>query len=868
MADPYDKPGTLPDNDELRRRTGIIRDDEQGIDARAAAAADSPEQLAEREGLFNAGGDGPAKGAKAAKAGELKSAEQAPGNQLYNPEGDKRGGLRGRLQNARGRASKLAQNKWLVGGILGGGSGVVVLLILLVLLAGSLKIPHLAQNIAAYQMARLSRQYSRAALRVTDESLAVATTNDRTYSKLQDKYRGAKTKTAETFSKLDKYRASKVMQNLQANNNLQLTYQRRGISGSPRLIGITLSDSTHLAPKQGLTRFVPGLREAIDFKNNVTYSKTVAPDLIAALRANDIGPIVRGQVAKRIRQQLGIGLVAWTLGKYSGKTEAKARLQVARDMYEKMKARNLDTPVSEPIKKGVETATEAAEETINDDKKLQATINNGGASPGVKSAITKALQATKVTTALKFANPVYAMAMPACIIYDGSLENSGPTIDNQTRQQQAAFYFIESAADQQKNGSTPGADDSGLATAVGATNALLGDVDKSNAIVRSAGGSVNPVSSVSAEAGAGGEFTLLDATPGIPGPVASTIESIAGKACPKLTNIWFATSFAALNIGITVLTGGTVGGAEKAAGTAATKVIEKEAANFATRFILKSKAVSGTAGKLIYDTGKSAAKITAATVVAKLVVASRAGQVNSGFAQDADLANIADAGAFIHAGEIERQGLGGRALTQKEATQSSDADRVYIAQQNSRQSFYSRYISTNNANSLLSKTAMAVGGSFNGSVSKTILKLGAIIIKPLTYLGDLLMPFNGHAKAAINDSSYGNVTFGWSEDEEALIDSSNSYEPLENQGILDASGKEDAINKKYGKCFTETLGTLLAEGDIQRDSDGNVLEAKGLCSPKNLGVKNPNYGDLVFRWRLAKSYDTALDQLTDMQNVD
>jgi len=108
-------------------------------------------------------------------------------------------------------------------------------------------------------------------------------------------------------------------------------------------------------------------------------------------------------------------------------------------------------------------------------------------------------------------NPIYAVALPICIVYDGSMDQAGPTIDNQTTQQQATYYYVASAADQQKNGSMSNEAAPELASAVGALNTDLGDTSKTNAQIRASGGTVNTSSSVSAEASATGDFTLLNA---------------------------------------------------------------------------------------------------------------------------------------------------------------------------------------------------------------------------------------------------------------------------------------------------------------------------------------------------------------------
>jgi len=116
---------------------------------------------------------------------------------------------------------------------------------------------------------------------------------------------------------------------------------------------------------------------------------------------------------------------------------------------------------------------------------------------------------------------------------------------------------------------------------------------------------------------------------------------------------------------------------------------------------------------------------------------------------------------------------------------------------------------------------------------------------------------------------------------------------LANQQILDNSGQEATVAGDYAKCFgyvydesgngsydptdpasnikpdeAGTIGSLLQSGDITRDTSGNVVDDKSkLCSPINLGPHNPTKGDLVFRWRLAMSYNNTLDQLAGVQNV-
>jgi hypothetical protein len=791
----------------------------------------------------------------------------------YTPGNIKKKGFRGTIQGlSRSRKALLV-------GCAGGGGGLIALILLLFLLASSLKIPNLVQNITTYEFARVTRQYSESANRITTEKLAADAMEERSWTTaLKDKYQSLRNN---TWGKFDKYRPQQVMKNLSSENNFQLTYRRTGLTGRPQLVGVTLNDETHLAIQSSAkTRFVPGLNSLIDFKNNVSLSKRLAPALDTALRDKDIGPIIRGSVAKKIRQELGINLVAWTLGKFQGKDAQQARLEEARQ-----KAATIDekTPPNDAVlssnKEAISDAEEATQETLKDDKKLQAAINNNGVSTSVKDAISKAIAKTPLQDVVGVINPIYGVAVPVCIVYDGSLDHSGPTIDNQTRQQVAAYSYLASADAQQRAGSQDSdpANATALATAINATNDDVGDISDANAIKRANGETVDTSGSISPEASAGGEFTLLDATPGIPSGFASLANNFAGKVCPAVTNIYLGIGLGIANIGVGIFTGGSSEIGEGTAEAAATQVLDNASANLASRMLTTSITKLGKVRDLLFDTAKSGTKIAAATVVAKLIVNSQAGTINGGLTQGKALADEADSGAGIYAGMLEQQQMYGRPLTQSEVAQSDQADQQTVMAMNSSKSMYERYLATDNSFSLLSRMAMAVSGNMSNSFLRSLVSIASTLLHPLTYFGSFATSLTSSAHAAANDTHYGNVQFGWSEAEENLIDSNESYSSsLENQAALDASGQEDAIANVYSKCFTESIGDALSSGDIQRDSAGNVLPDKGLCSPNNLGPTNNDpsspcgtsgCGDLVFRYRLAMQYSNTLDQLTNLQDV-
>ncbi|MEO8104916.1 MAG: hypothetical protein ABI602_01100 [Candidatus Saccharibacteria bacterium] len=883
----------------LNDLTGIAPRAEHKMDDDAEPSAVG--DIADRENLYNPQGDSGGSADKSASSSELSAAEESKaesGGSLYNSTKDATPNFR---QKLKGGAAKLLKNKWAVGIGITGGGGTIIIILLLVVLASSLKIPNLAQNITTYEFARLTRQFSQSAERATSESMALQAANDSTYSSLKEKYASATGQASKLVAKADRFRPAKVASNLESNNGFTTRYEPTGILGRNRLAGVTLNNVDYnLKQPTGIVQNLPGIKSFVQLKNQVAFSRTYAPVLKEAMQTENVGPIIRGVVAKDIRQQLGISLTAWTLAKFKGLTPEEARIEATRqratavDEKVKIKPSRAATASAEESAAAARDAESAALKAA-DGKELTAAVKNNGVLTTVKEAIGSSVKDTPLKATVEIINPIYAVALPICIVYDGSMDKAGPTIDNQTTQQQATYYYLASAADQQKKGNMSNGDARPLALAVGALNEDLGDTSRSNAQIRASGGAVSTASAASAEASATGDFTLLNASGLDPG-VADTINKVATPLCSTLTNIYLASAVGIANIVITLIPGvGEVNAGGEAAVTAAGQSVSKVIINRVAEKLLgqfSAKLVTGASRttSLIYDTGVSAAKLAGITVVAKLVVAARAGQVNSGMAQGKDLADQGDSGGMIAAGEIGRRGQFGRALNSTELAQSGQSDAQFIAAQNRKNSAYDRYFAPGNANSMLSHVAISLNANFSTGILNNLLRLAGSILQPMKSFGSALSPLMGsRALAAPTDSNYGNVQFGWSEDEEKLIDSNPSYGMLENQNNLDNSGQEATIAGKYARCFgykydesgngsydttdpnsnmkpdeAGTLGSLLSSGDITRDKSGNVVDDPSkLCSPSNLGPSN----DLVFRWRLAMSYDNTLDQLAGIQNV-
>jgi hypothetical protein len=850
-----------PDDDKSLGRHNISDDE-------SSHSKQSDLRNAEESGsLFNANGDGPDDGQESKNTSDGREA-----GSFYNPDGSS-----GYIDRFRSKFGSLPSNRWVVGSLIGGSAGIVILLIILVLLAGSLKIPNLAQHIAEYQFARVMRQSTETSEKITYEKLALDTVDDSAFSRYKATYQGLR---ENTWGKLDKYRPAKVISNMQGDGRLGLKYDDPTITGRVRLKAVTLGDKDYPVKQLGYTRYVPGISDMIEFKNNTAFARDFAPALAESLKADQVGPIVRGQVARQIRKELGINLIAWSVGKYAGKTESEARLVQERDAHRAIAGKEVTPSVTPGIQDAEEDVKNTHDANIQDDAKLQQIIDDSGVDKEAVAVIDKHVSSGVFTTAVGVLNPTFSIALGGCTIYDGSLTQSGPTIESQSASQQRAFYYVASAADQQKYGQTNG-------EAVGAMNAKLGDITQANPEVRASGGTVDTSSNISSEGSAGGDLSVVDAVFG--STIGKIVDTVAGPTCSTLLNPAVAIGGAVLGPIVAIFSGGSTGaiqavldeGVTAAASRVTTRLVENIVKKFADKEATKATigTVNAKARAVIGDNAKSAAKLAGLTVLAKLIVMSKANQFNDGLEQGVDYANMADSGGNIAANEIEQRQYYGRPLTQSEAGENHATDLAYVNKQNSEKPLFDRYLATSNPDSLLSRTATLTASTLNMSMFHSLATMSSKIFTPLNgsshVFANIFMPKTMAATAysAVVDD-YGNVQFGYSPKEMNLLRTDFSFRLLENQKVVEDSGKLDEIESTFGKCFDGSmkLGDMLAEGLIVRDKDGNIDPDKGDCAPNKLSSDNNAYdvpsefgSHMVFRWRVYHNYKNGLDHLLDQQ---
>ncbi len=734
-------------------------------------------------------------------------------------------------QKAKATTAKISAGKWAA--IIGGSGMILVVVFFFFLLLSSLGIPNLAQNIAGYEFARTARIFTQSASDVTAESIALDSV-DGAYASSKGIYGSLRDA---TWGKLDAYRPKKVLQNMRATKELDFNYEEG--SGSlfkrPKLESVVIGGEEIAVADKRFGRIFSNYSERIRFAAQIQANIDASLDGSSSL--------VRGSVAKSIREDLGIKLRWWEkLGsKYKGlKAAEQDRLQ-ARDAA---KAIDQDDPVPSGVKQVQETIDEAEQQRkadLADDAVLDEMIKDGKVqSEAEVAAIDSGLAPSALESSVKVASTAYAIAVPLCIVYDGSIQKAGPDIDLKNAQLQRSYYAVASAADQQKAGGA-------TAEAIGAMNRKIKGADSSIPLQRAAGNTL-PKTDLVPQGTANGDFTILTALFG-DNKVARFVGDYAEKACPTLTDWRTGVAVGIADVIGKIASGGETAAAEQVAQTTITEYLGT---------ILKRAVIEGAA-------------IGATTYAAKLLVLSKMGTPTSGLARDATFANQADAGADLHSQDLNRQQFYGRPMTAPEIAMSNQQDREYLAKKQSSESLYARYISVDNPYSLRQKLATNVATFAGGRSVEKLLSKSISSINPVRLMGSVVNSLLSRKMSAqdVSGDPYKIMQWGWTAEETNLIGNNQSYSVLENSKQLEESGRTEEIKTKYGTCFTKSIGDLVSEQMIERNQNGDIVDnPEKTCSPGNLGPNNQKgFADLVFRYRLNMRNQNTLDHLTSIQGA-
>ena len=759
----------------------------------------------------------------------------------------------------------------------GPAAGLLILVLIIFMLMSLLKIPNYASNIAAYRLASSARDYASTSAEIDAEKIALSELDSSTWkTAIYDKYSNMR---SATWGKFDKYRPSAMYKNLSASGDIAINDVEEKIpvfGGSvtrTRITSVDVYGKTFELPKTNRL-----LHPFQAYSERVNFAANIRGAVDGGLKSSN--SLVRSSVAAKIREGAGIKLSWWEKAgaKFKGLNADEANIQEIRDSVSRIS----ETPTPSPTATGTETGDVAAAEKkcLETTSCLDEIAKTNELPASVASALEKDAGTSFLKSAIGFADPMYAIAVPFCLIYAGSIVNQGSAIDSQSTSALKSFYAVQSAADQQKSGKT-------TAEAVGAFNNKLGSGD-SIPDQYSRGQTPNTTTEKSPQASLTGEYTLFGAFFGGNNAVVNTVSKSVNTVCSVFTN-----TAVAIGLGVFITAASLVGdafsGGAVSAGEEGTVVALKLAistavkdlfANFTESFASKAafklamkEGLQG-AGTFVAKFGRQFVAIEGLTIVAKLFILSQVGQLNDGGTTSGPgFRNIADMGGDINNNAVEQKMMYGAPLTDKSIAAHDKLALQYLDSQESKKPVFEKYFALSDSRSSVSifanqlrYTAVIQPGQFITHYFRSFSSCISSIISIIT-------PKTFAASDTSVKQHYGIVQWGWSDEENNLINSDPSYNILENAQIIDNnSSKIDEISAKYKHCFTDSMGTLLSRGFILRDTSGDIVGgnddgSNGACSPASLGPNNPQYGDLVFRWRLDQKRQSVLDQNTSIQNL-
>ncbi len=822
--------------------------------------------------------------------------EEGPGKFVFKPDG--------KPVKAK---SKNRKRLLIIAGSGGGLVAVIAVVVILALLSG-LKLQNLAAHVAEYNFARIARTDSQSASDLTSERFAVDAADESVLTNL-------KGNASDFFARFDKFRPAKVIDNLKTDGNLQFVYNevpRGGILGDLgwtklQLDSVRVNGSDIAIPDHQFGRFFSNTSNDINFSAELNSS--------IANAYPDAGIVVRSQVAQNIREEIGLDSLVWwknAAAAWKGKSQVDAVKLEQQTDYELVHGPPVSDPLSPDGSDRANQSSDTVDKAVKDGTAPEENLANiqaqgaGSAAadeivPSAEAALEKSFQQSAGDTIkglIKSQALVTQIAIPVCIIYDGSVVSSPNTIDAKNAALQKEYYGLEISADQQKFGQTVG-------EAVGAANDKYGNISNSVPELRAQGKIPDTTQGLFGpglpQTGATGQYNIANTLLGN-GYIANFVHSTASSVCPKILD--FKVIVAQVVFGKIIEGLGDIfsfGGATAAETGAvdAANVAADEAANEVGNVVANNVAdeVAQQAGKTVTDQalqtlrqkawgvtqkfGKDLALYGGLSLLARLTVIDHMNQTYNGLSTNTSAANEADMGGNLNAQRQLQVGTMAAPMTAQDTSSSEKADTAYLNNQHSKQSVGQRYFAIRNPDSMISK----VGFATLGQLQTIRFSIPTILTGFIKQVGSLLSGrtisniFNfarpAYAAAGTQSHDYGIVQWGWTENELGIIRSNDSYNPVNNATTI---GRDPvtykAISDKYGKCFTATMGTLLADQDIQRNDDGSVAPDKGLCSPNNLGVNNtdPNgpcgsggCGDKVFRWRINGLNNNELNNLLGVQ---
>ena len=887
------------DDEEEKTGTGSISDD----DLRQITGMDEDQEGAhDREAHRGAAHDILGRESHPGKSSGEKTGDDEK-KSLFKKEDKEDGGGGGgfsfrrekeKINSLRNRAKKWGKKKWLIGGV-GAGSLGLLALIMLLFLIGAQIIPNFAQNMIAYNFARVARETADSTSGVEAEKIAMDSAPDQVYANAENTF-GNETDTTTNenlWKKLDNYRPEKVIDNMRASGQLYFDYgpdkslnPLKKLTGRQTLQKIYVNGNEIDVPQNSFST-LDKILNPVDYaksiwQTNRAISTSLADSMNTTLRGTNW--IIRSKAAGIIRDKFDIKLYRWDqqeLDNYNKDTVQQADVQeeeesIARetDNFQAMaEAESGLTPGSQESQAAGQVQQDLQNCATNQTC-VQGIIDSGGALPSSTVNILNTIFGSNIwDTILKILGPTYAIAAPLCMIYEGSIVNSGGVINANEGELQRTAYQVTSAADQQKYGNVSG-------NAIGAQVRQMGDngeIARSNVMNRASGIPVDTTKAgVDPQQAANGTYSydILSFL----GPVGGAIRPYIKTVCDIFDNPWSALFVGIITLAIPVIRGGLEAIGE-AAGQGIAIIVSRLAENlgatlaemFSKKELAKLAAISaGTIG---------------AAFLAKYIVLQHVAALNNGFSRNQSFDDRADAGANDNAQYIERQQNMGVPMSASGTAQTKVQDLSYMHEQEQHQDVFQRYFAISNANSFVAKLGITAWAHMNLSTIPQLIVSAGRIFNPIAAFNGVFSLLQNKSLAAATSnadiSDYNVVQYGWTPIEEWHYEHDPNYNMLNNQKILDHSGQESNISSTYLKCFTSKMGDLLSAGDLQRDDKGNVLTGTGDgdCAPDNLSPTNRDdpiqtdkmvfansTAELVYRWRVAIRNQNIVNQLSDTQN--
>ncbi|MCA9329141.1 hypothetical protein KDA11_00705, partial [Candidatus Saccharibacteria bacterium] len=612
-----------------------------------------------------------------------------------------------------------------------------------------------------------------------------------------------------------------------------------------------------------------------NYKDKLRFAAEI--DSILEADTRGANSLVRGRVLKSFLAERGIKLRWWEkMGSYYKNLKQEAAESLAQQQaYNANKTARSACALTEACDIADEVS-EATDQIIKDAKDKTATELEEQvvetADKTLKNSVTK-----KLSSVLSVTSTVYAVAVPLCLIYDGSIENSQETIDNAEGSLLNTYMMVRTGADQIKSGET-------TAEAIGGLDGKIGDIDDSIPQRRANGDNIDSATEIASyalpQASTTGTYSLLNVTLSgyMPDSVLSNLNDYAQNGCKVITDWRTGVTLTAAEVALAFVSFGGSEAAAKAGGKGVSEFLSHSFAQFTAKLGVEAgsritvRAVRQAGGKMLKKIMFQTAGVLTATELAHLSVIKHMNGINNGLATDAVLADQVDMGGNLYAQETCKKQLMCKPLAPDELRDAKIADAQYLRDTQMQKNIKQRYIAVDDPSSLSGKFISSLNKTFSNPSDRLgtyIASLTTSIASVPTRLFSVIT--SGRVLADANNISgagdYNIVQWGYTEEEENLIENNTDYSIIDNQLILESSGKIEEIEENYKKCWEETSGTLLSKGLIQREEEGAVIAGEGDCSPMNLGLHNPKYGDLVFRWRLNQRNQNTINHLIEMQEA-